>query len=252
MFGAYQAGAWKTLSREISPDIVIGASVGALNGWYIASGVPAEELERRWLDPSCGELMTYRMPRSPLRGVFDPRPLETSAKFLVNNYELRLGYCLTLLELPALRRKLVCDSAVTWRHLVASCAVPGGFAPVRIDGHLYCDGGLLEVLPIWAALEVGATRVIAVNAARFIPPPGLPLVIKAARAIGRRIRKVPPPAEGGPDVVMIEPTSPLGKMLDGTKWRREQIQRWIELGESDAAAALESIRAREGMAPAMG
>ena len=65
MFGAYQAGAWKTLSREISPDIVVGASVGALNGWLIAGGAPAAELERRWLDPSSGAVMTYRTRRAP-------------------------------------------------------------------------------------------------------------------------------------------------------------------------------------------
>src|SRR2546427_8151414 len=31
MFGAYQAGVWKALSHELSPDIVVGASVGALD-----------------------------------------------------------------------------------------------------------------------------------------------------------------------------------------------------------------------------
>jgi hypothetical protein len=31
-------------------------------------------------------------------------------------------------------------------------------------------------------------------------------------------------------------------MLDGASWREERIRRWIELGEADASAALESIR----------
>src|SRR5436309_7857523 len=74
MFGAYQAGAWKALSRELAPDIVVGASVGALNGWYIAAGASGDELERRWLDPVSGDLMKYR--RWPWGGVFDPGPLE--------------------------------------------------------------------------------------------------------------------------------------------------------------------------------
>ena len=36
MFRGYQAGAWKVLRSRLRPDIVIGASAGALNGWAIA------------------------------------------------------------------------------------------------------------------------------------------------------------------------------------------------------------------------
>src|SRR5712691_1791626 len=107
MFGAYQAGAWKTLSREFSPDIVVGTSVGALNGWCIAGGLPAEELERRWLDPSSGAVMTYRTRRAPWQSVFDPGPLEDTARQLVNSCKLRLEYGVALVELPAFRRRLV-------------------------------------------------------------------------------------------------------------------------------------------------
>ena len=242
MFGAYQAGAWKALSREISPDIVVGTSVGALNGWCIASGAPAEELEQRWLDSASGEVMTYRVPRARWRSLFDPRPLEATAKFLVSHYRLRLDFGVALVELPALRRRLVTNGDVTWRHLVASCAVPVGFAPVRIDGRLFCDGGLLEATPIWAALEMGATRVIAVNASRFIAPPGVSLLIKAVRAIGKRVANAPPQAEGCLKIVTITPRETLGKMLDGAQWREERMRRWIEMGEADAAAALESLR----------
>ena len=113
MFGAYQAGAWKTLSREFSPDIVVGTSVGALNGWCIAGGLPAEELERRWLDPSSGAVMTYRTRRAPWQSVFDPGPLEDTARQLVNSCKLRLEYGVALVELPAFRRRLVSNGDVT-------------------------------------------------------------------------------------------------------------------------------------------
>jgi NTE family protein len=242
MFGAYQAGAWKALSREISPDIVVGASVGALNGWCIAGGAPADELERRWLDPASGDLMTHRVPWAPWRGLFDPSALEATAKLLTNTYKLQKEYGVALLELPALRRQLVSNGDVTWRHLVATCAAPVGFAPLRIDGRLYCDGGLLEATPIWAAVAMGATRVIAVNASKFIPLPGVPLLARAARAIGGRIGNSPAQTERAVTIVTITPKYPLGRMLDGASWREERIRRWIELGEADASAALESIR----------
>ena len=242
MFGAYQAGAWKALSRRFAPDIVVGASVGALNGWYIAAGEPAEELERHWLDPVSGELMTYRIRGAPWRGLFDPRPLEARAKHLVANYTPRVDYGVALIELPGLRRKLVRNSEVTWRHLVASCAVPVGFAPVRLNGRLYYDGGLFEATPIWAAVEMGATRVIAVNASRFIAPAAVSMLLRAGRVVGRRIGHSATPAAAGVEIVIITPKDYLGTMLDGARWRKESIRRWIDLGESDALAAMESER----------
>src|SRR5262245_10476453 len=167
MFGAYQVGVWKKLSREISPDIVVTTSVGALNGWYIAGGAAPEELERDWLDPASALLMKPRPLWLQWRSLFDPQALEWRTKALVNNYKPRVEYGLTLMELPKFRRTLVRNADVTWRHLMAACAVPIGFPPVRIGQRLYCDGGLLDPVPVWAAGEMGATRVIAVNAAHF-------------------------------------------------------------------------------------
>src|SRR6185436_480327 len=38
MFGAYQAGVWAALHHSIQLDMVVGASIGCLNGWLIAGG----------------------------------------------------------------------------------------------------------------------------------------------------------------------------------------------------------------------
>jgi len=162
---------------------------------------------------------------------------------LVNDYQPRVDYGLTLVELPKLGATLVRNADVTWRHLLAACSVPVGFPPVRIGQRLYCDGGLLDPVPVWAAGEMGATRVIAVNAAHFIPPPGLASLIKGLRFIAAKIEKHRARTAGDPEVVMITPSEPLGKMLDGANWRPERIRHWIEVGEADAAAALDSIRA---------
>jgi predicted acylesterase/phospholipase RssA len=237
MFGAYQAGVWRALSGRVSPQIVIGASVGALNGWLIAAGVTAEELVEMWLDPAAGALMTYARFGRSWGGVFDPRPLRERAKHLVDRYTPRVDYGAVLIELPWLRPALIRNADVSWRHLVASCSVPFGFPPVRIGGAFYCDGGLLEATPVWAAAAMGATRVIAVNASRFIPPRTVGMLVSGMRLVGKmqgRMRRV----EGGPEVTLITPEHFLGKMRDGAAWRKENIQRWIELGESDAHAAL--------------
>jgi NTE family protein len=52
----------------------------------------------------------------------------------------------------------------------ASLAVPGVFAPVRIDGHLVADGGGVRNLPVDMAHEMGADIVIAVNVGTPLAP----------------------------------------------------------------------------------
>lgn len=229
MFGAYQAGAWKALSRTFSPDMVVGVSVGALNGWLVAAGASGDDLARQWLDPASGEMMTYRPSRWARGGIFDPRPLERRVKLLVESYKPRIDFGVALVRLPRLGRKLARNEEVTWRHLVASCAVPGGFPPVRIGSAFYCDGGLLEATPVWAAVEMGATRVIAVNASRFVPPPGIGMLIKGVRMLGRKTG-----VDSWVEVVTITPQREFGTMREGAVWRLENIQRWIEMGEADA------------------
>jgi NTE family protein len=236
MFGAYQVGVWKALSRVLTPDIVVGASVGALNGWMIASGVSGEELERQWLDPGSSDLMSYRRPRLHWRGVFNPQPLQKRAKFLVEHYTPRVDYGAILVQFPNLRPTLCRGPEITWQHLVASCAVPGGFPPVRIGSKLHLDGGVLETLPIWAAEEMGATRVIAVNAIRFTSHWAVVMFVNGVR----RFSRIPPRPAGGPQVTLITPEGYLGKFLDGATWRRENISRWIAQGEADAHAVLEA------------
>jgi len=236
MFGAYQAGAWKALSREFAPDMVVGVSVGALNGWYIASGASADDLERHWLDPVSAGLMAYRTPLLPW-SIFDPRPLEMRAKFLVENYKPRVDFGVVLLQLPRLQPKLVRDGEIGWRHLVATCSIPAVFPPVRIGGAFYCDGGLLEPTPIWAAAAMGATRVVAVNCSRFIPPWVVGMMMKGVCRWSRNSA----PAASGVEVVMISPKDPFGRMYEGAVWRQENIERWIEMGETDAITALRAV-----------
>src|SRR5580658_6487681 len=49
LFGAWQAGAWAALAGRFQPDLIVGASVGSLNGYAIACGVSPEKLRELWL-----------------------------------------------------------------------------------------------------------------------------------------------------------------------------------------------------------
>jgi NTE family protein len=116
---------------------------------------------------------------------------------------------------------------------MASCAVPFGYPPVRIDGRLYVDGGLLDVLPVWAAAEMGATRVIAVNALPLMPSRSLRAAVRVVRLLGRKPAKV-----AGLDLVFVNPRAPLGSVRDALTWSPENVRRWIQRGEDDAEASV--------------
>ena len=69
---------------------------------------------------------------------------------------------------------------------MASCAIPSGYPPVRINGKLYVDGGVLDVLPVWAAAEMGATRVIAVNVLPLMPSRPLRAALRVVHLLGQK------------------------------------------------------------------
>ncbi len=76
MFGAYQAGVWSSLEGLIKPDIVVGASIGSLNGWLIAGGSTGEDLRRRWLNLDEASEPLWRFPKQLSDGILDSTKME--------------------------------------------------------------------------------------------------------------------------------------------------------------------------------
>ncbi|HEY6746507.1 MAG TPA: patatin-like phospholipase family protein [Mycobacteriales bacterium] len=56
---------------------------------------------------------------------------------------------------------------------LASASIPGIFRPVELGGETYVDGGVREVLPLQAAVDLGADTVYAIDASRpdLLPAP---------------------------------------------------------------------------------
>src|SRR5260370_16070387 len=108
MFGAWQGGAWSALAGCFTPDLVVGASVGALNGYLIASGVPPSELREHWLDARNSRY----------------QDLEANIRLLTQRYQPSRPLAVAITDLLRLKPRTVRDEAVTWRHLLASCAIP--------------------------------------------------------------------------------------------------------------------------------
>jgi NTE family protein len=104
-------------------------------------------------------------------------------------------------------------------HLMASAAIPLLFPAVRIDGDLYCEGGLRQNVPLAPALHLGADRLVVVSPHHVADPD---------RALGRARERA-----------MSGPLFLLGRMLnallldriDADVERLAQINAVVEAGE---------------------
>jgi predicted acylesterase/phospholipase RssA len=234
LFGAYQAGAWKYLSEvSFRPDFIVGASVGALNGWAIAGGCDAVALADLWLDGTLSNVLRRREKPGFRAGFFEHEPLRSLTAGIFSGYRASPNFGLVVVQLPFLRSRLVTGDAVTADHLLATASIPLAMPCVSIGGKTFTDGGLLEDVPLWAAVKMGATRIVAIDGMHFNCPwwyrAGVrPMGLFAPRI--KAVRQVP--------TTIIRPSRPLGDYQEALTWNRARIQAWIDLGYSDARQKL--------------
>jgi NTE family protein len=229
MYGAYQAGAWTVLQPFFRPDIVVGASAGSLNGWAIASGMPPEQLVKLWLE--VGEIghPRFRIPPGIFGGMLDSAGLEQYVTRLHEQWPPQVPLGVGVTRGWGLKHKLYQNGDITAQHLLASCAVPFVLPARRIDGYLCFDGGLRDALPVWGAVEMGATHIIGIDVWVHLP---------WWWSVGRSIpyREYP-----GIKLHVLEPERLLGPLATCAKWNRANAERWIEQGRRDAEKQIISI-----------
>jgi NTE family protein len=212
-FGAYEVGAWSALEPHFKPDLIVGTSIGSLNAWPIAGGASGYELGQRWLNLKMDSISHAR------------QPIEE----LYNSYQPRIDICVVLTDIVRVRARPFLNGQITARHLAASCAVPFILPAQRIDGVWYADGGLLNSLPLKAAIELGATEIIGINVWAPLPWWWLNMSRAMQLVTGNRLR-VPE----GVTIRTLTPSKFLGSIRDSGVYKRENIQRWIEQGRQDA------------------
>jgi NTE family protein len=175
--GFAHIGALKVLENEgIRPNLIVGASVGAMVGAMYASGHNASAVEQVALNLNVLSLVDIT---SLFRG---KRVGGASIARFVNAHVD--GKLIEQFAIPfAAIAVRAADGALTVFNcgnpgvaVRASSAIPGNFDPVRILGVDYVDGDELTPLPIRVARELGAQVVIAVNVSEYMEdtPPGVP------------------------------------------------------------------------------
>jgi predicted acylesterase/phospholipase RssA len=173
--GAYQAGALLALAEAgMLPDAIYACSVGALNGAFLASNpsvAQAARLAEWWVDTRTRGVLEPSM-WGRLRGLaaaaasgasalFDERPLRRLIAANVRAHDI------SELAIPLTVTTTCLDCSAAVHHargaagdvLVASCALPGLFPPVRLsDGHRHVDGGVVCGVPVEPALAAAGPQ----------------------------------------------------------------------------------------------
>lgn len=169
--GAVQAGQLRALFEAgARPDLIVGTSVGAVNGAFLAGACDTSGCE------ALAELWTH-IRRAD---VFPARPLIGLSGFLGRRSSFVPDTGLRRLLSESLRFRLLEDAPIPL-HVVAcelrtgeevllssgsaidavcaSAAIPAVFPPVEVDGRVLVDGGIANNAPISHALDLGADTV---------------------------------------------------------------------------------------------
>jgi NTE family protein len=175
--GALQVGMLRALAcHDIVPDLIVGTSVGAINGAFFA-GAPTQarvdELETIWRTLRSADVFPIN-PRAALRGMLGRSDHIVPPFRLGGLIRRHLGYeRLEEARIPMhvvttevrTGEEVVLSTGNAVQALLASAAIPGVFPPVRIDGRVLMDGSVIDNTPIGCAIELGADAVYVLSTA---------------------------------------------------------------------------------------
>jgi NTE family protein len=185
LLGAHEVGMLRALAEAgIRPDIVVGTSIGAVNGAFIAADPDgaAGRLADLWGGESLGVVFSETLVGRAVRLVRSGTHLhaiEPLRKLLADTLpaadfgDLKLPFhCVAACIEDATARWFTAGPLVP--AVMASCAVPGLLPPVEIDGAHYFDGGLVDSIPVGRAVALGATVVYVLQVGRVESPLPVP------------------------------------------------------------------------------
>jgi NTE family protein len=244
-FGAIQVGMMHSLAAHgISADMVVGSSVGALNGAYYAGDPTLKgvlQLETIWRGLTRHDVfpITWRtlfgfiwrrdflIPHDGIQKLIDdhlPYRNLQDAKLPIHivTTDIISGDSVVLSEGPAAQA------------VIASTAIPGAFSPVRYKDFYLADGAISANTPIKVAVAKGATRLIILPTgyacSGHAPPVGAvanvlhALTLLIARQLVSELEDLPPAIE----YFVVPPLCPLvGSPYDFSQ-TAEHIERAIQ------------------------
>jgi NTE family protein len=170
-FGAIHVGMLHSLaSRAITADMVVGSSVGALNGAYYA-GNPTKEgiqrldaiwrgLRRNDVFPLTLRTMTRLIYRRDFLFESDGlRQLVDQTLTYRNLEDAKIPLHIVATDIVSGDAVVLSKGSAT-QAIIASVAIPAAFAPVYLNGRYLADGAISSNTPVTVAVACGARRLI--------------------------------------------------------------------------------------------
>jgi NTE family protein len=203
VLGAHEVGMLRALAEAgIAPDVVVGTSVGAINGAFVAAdpAAAADRLADLWQGPNLqqafsgnllGRATTLARSRTNLHAIEPLRAMLERGLPVATFAGLELPFhCVAACIERASAHWFT--SGPLAPAVLASCAVPGLLPPVEVDGEHFFDGGLVHSIPVGRAVELGCRSIYVLQVGRIesplAPPKRLWEVGLVAFEIARRHR----------------------------------------------------------------
>ncbi len=248
-FGAIQVGMMHALvANGVTADMVVGSSVGAINGAYYA-GAPhltgVLELETIWRGLTRRDVfpITWRTMfgfiwrRDFLISHDGVRKLLEDHLPYRNLEEAQLPVHIVTTDIVSGESVVISEGSAA-EAIVASTSIPGAFAPVPYRGRYLADGAISANTPVRVAVAKGARRLIILPTgyacASDAPPVGAvanalhALTLLIARQMVNELENLPPEIE----YYVVPPLCPLvGSPYDFSR-TAEHIARSIQSTEA--------------------
>jgi NTE family protein len=184
--GAAEVGMLSALlSAGIAPDLVLGTSIGAINGVAVAQDPSPDgvaQLRSLWAEVERSGMFggsvvdrvrhiaatrTSLHSNEPLRRLLDRVVGDRRIEDLAVRFQC-VAACIETAEATWF------DSGPVTDRVLASCAVPGLLPSVEVDGLHYLDGGIVDSIPVRRAIELGADRIYVLQVGRIEEPLRVP------------------------------------------------------------------------------
>ncbi|HEU4349622.1 MAG TPA: patatin-like phospholipase family protein [Actinoplanes sp.] len=239
VLGAVEVGMLRALFRAgFRPDLVLGTSIGAVNGALVAAD-PSEGVTDRlvqlWTSPEAatvyGDSIGRQMRRFAARThLHSPQPLRRLLERELGEHatfdELKIPFrcCAASIERAA---EHWFDAGPLVDAVLASSSMPGLLPPMRIGDEHFVDGGIVNSIPIGEAVRAGAKLIFVLQVGRIERPLSVPRrpweVAQVAFEISRRHRFARDLASLPDDVrVHVLPTGGV-ESRDDTPWAYRDI-----------------------------
>ncbi|HWL65431.1 MAG TPA: patatin-like phospholipase family protein [Actinomycetota bacterium] len=180
--GAAEVGMLRALFEAgITPELIVGTSIGAMNGAAVAASPTLESVDRLeeiWTTLDKNEVFSGSLLSGAAHLVRTRTSVQSIAPLRKLIKQMLPAETFADLEVP-----FQCVAASIERAaehwfsegplvdaILASSAVPGILPAVKLDGEHFIDGGIVNSIPIGRAVDLGATEIYVLHVGRIERP----------------------------------------------------------------------------------